>query len=904
IYFFFFFGVPPAKVRFIQELPNGHIWFATSGNGLIHFDNNEFTVYSSTDGLTSDYPRAIHHTYDPVTENYILWVGYEDKGLDRIELSNGAPDFNTLTNYQTRDGLFDNSIHIIIENNGKFWFNTNRGVFWANINELEAFHTNEVDHIYTRGYNEADGLLNREGNGGVQPAGFKAFDGSIWFPTQEGVVSFNPDDISTNDFIPPVIIETIHSGELSFNPDSGEIALTSSNRDLTISYASLSFLNSKNNQYKYKLEGYEDSWNLVGERRTAYYTNLPPGTYTFKVQGTNNEGIWNTDGAQAIITIPPYFHETSGFYVLLAFILFSMAFCCKYIMHRRHIKRQRRLQEQVEIRTKELEHEKLKTEKQAKKLAQLNEFQSRFFTNISHELRTPLTLIIGPLEDALGYVGRGNNLNKHQLEMMLRNSKQLHKLINQILDISKYESGAVQLKPEVSPIYSFLKTAVNRFRDICASKDINLEFSGALSHGYVFIDSEQMETVLNNLLSNAVKFTPLGGKIRVHLSEDHHYYSIKITDSGVGIPEQDLDKIFDRYFQAGQETAGSISGSGLGLCIAKEIVDLHDGNIEVTSKEGFGTSFTIKLKKGFSHLVFTELNIAPPLETDEELIQAFAELSGKEEAERVSKTVEEDSEDKTTILVIDDNRDIREYISHSLPHKYRVLQACNGLMGHQMINDSLPDLIVADIMMPGMDGVELNKLLKQNPTTASIPLIFLSAKCDKELRIKRIKEGADLYMTKPFQMGELLANIDNLISSRLRLREQLLNDLIPNTQVQAVKEETDPFLKKLNKILECEFSNPLLSVNMIREKLFMSRSTFYRKIVEKTGINTQQFVNEFRLEKAREMLASQQGSISEISYACGFNSLSYFSRSFKEKFGKSPSEFLKNQNVSEVNLVV
>ncbi|MEO1022689.1 MAG: response regulator [Bacteroidota bacterium] len=897
------YGVPPAKVRYVHELPNGDIWFATAGDGIIHFDNNEYKMYSSQDGLASNYPRALHHTYNPVSNETILWVGYEDKGLDRITLKDGTPDLETITNYQSRDGLFDNSIHIILEQDDKFWFNTNRGIFWANIHELEMFHNKEIDHIYTRGYDEADGLLNREGNGGVQPAGFKALDGSIWFPTQQGIVNFYPDSICSNGALPPVIIETINSGELAFTPDSATITLPSSSRDLTISYASLSYLNPANNQYKYMLDGYDRDWQLVGERRTAYYTNLPKGTYTFKVQGTNNEGIWNTEGAQVVITVTPYFYETATFYILLTVIVFSLVFCCKYMMHVRHARKERRLQEEVKTRTKQLERERLKTEKQAQKLARLNEFQSRFFTNISHELRTPLTLIIGPLEDALNAADKGSYFDHDQLEMMLRNSKQLHKLINQILDISKYESGAIQLKPEVNTIYPFLKTIVHRFQDICTSKQITLELTANHQYGHIFIDSGLMDTVFTNLLSNAVKFTPVGGVINVHLSEDQNRYFIKITDSGVGIPEPYLEKVFDRFFQAEQYNINSASGSGLGLCIAKEIVDLHEGSIELTSTEGIGTSFMICLKKGFSHLAFTELHIAPPIEPGiSETSSGHYLLDSLQEAAVTLEQDEFDSVDKTTILVIDDNTDIREYVSQCIPNTYRVQQACNGRDAYQRISKSLPDLIIADIMMPEMDGVELNKLLKKNPETASIPFIFLTAKDEKRHRIKRIKEGADVYITKPFDKQELLAHVENLLASRFRLREQLLNDLKNEAQPIITSAGTDdPFMEKLHEVLESEFSNPTLSVNVIREKLYMSRSTFYRKIVEKTGYNAQQYVNQFRLDKSKDMLIHQKASISEISYACGFNSLSYFSRSFKDAFGKSPSEFLKHQQVLMVS---
>jgi|GEM_PF-913529 len=886
-------NVPFTIVRNILETPEGELWFATLGHGLIRFDGTQYYQYDVSHGLSSNLVRALHITQ--YEDGMVLWAGFEDVGLDRIPLTNGAPDFDSITNYQSKDGLFDNSVHIIIEDdNQRFWINSNRGISRVSRSELNAFHRGEISTLYSHGYTEDDGLLNREGNGGVYPSGVHAFDGYIWFPGQDGVVTFHPDSIVSNDFIPPVKIQDVRLTDGEVTLLDNEITLKPGDRDIEISYASLSFTDPEKNQYRYILEGYDDEWRNVGTRRTAYYTNLPSGSYTFRVQGSNNEGIWNTEGASFSVIVAPYFYETTLFYVLLLFLSGVLVLSIVQLRNQYFKRREEVLKHQVAIRTKELEKKSIKIESQAKKLQELDEAKSRFFTNITHELRTPLTLIMGPLKQLQnGKAGTGST----QRDMMLRNSKRLLQLIDQLLDITKLENKTVPINPEPVLIKPYIRKCVSLFTDTMERKEIGFTFTSLALSSEVYIDPEKMEKVVGNILGNALKFTPSGGQIFVELDETDTTFLIKIIDSGVGISEEELPNIFNRFFRASQSME---EGFGIGLSIAKELVDLHKGTIEVESKPGEGTTFIISLRKGKAHFG-SNVEIAETIKMDElsEPSTLVTDHLFEEEIEAEAKNHGSlpltHQEDRITILLVDDNPDILTYVGSILSEDYQVINARNGIEALNIVEQTPPDLIVADIMMPEMDGTELNRKLKECGIASSIPFVFLTAKTDKENRISRLNEGADFYLTKPFEADELNAVIRNLLSVRARLKKRLLKELkIPEILVDGDREMEDPFVQKLHEVLEEEYSNHAFSVDILQEKMYMSRSSLYRTMNEKTGMTTLRYVIQFRLKKAHQMLLFNQGSISEIAFACGFNSLSYFSRVFKEHFEESPSSYVRN----------
>lgn len=543
-------------------------------------------------------------------------------------------------------------------------------------------------------------------------------------------------------------------------------------------------------------------------------------------------------------------------------------------------KRETELQNIVKIRTKELLQEKYKTELQAEQLKEMAGLKYKLFFNISRKLQTPLKLIVTPLEKLHSRKTRINSREwKKETDIVLQNSKKLLTQFEQFLEVSHIDSGNIELKLSEVSISSFLKKISQQYVDSCLAKGIHLHYSTGYTGDKVNIDKKKIEQVVRSLISNAVKFTPDNGKIYIHLDETEDEFIIEIKDSGIGIDAESLPKIFDPFYQV-QES----EGFGIGLSMAKQYIELHLGKIKVESILSIGTIFSISIPK-------KQPNVNTPIQPEEELLPPqFNDTS----VAYYSKLPVNDTLDKTTILVVDDNEDIRDFITSILEDDFEIIESSNGKIAYEKILEHPPDLIISDILMPEMDGNQLNKLLKSNEHTAAIPFIFLTGKSERSNRIKGIKEGADVYLTKPFDEEELKSHVYNLLYSRLRLRNQILKSIQEAPLLIPKKNTTeDSFLKDLYDIIEKEYSNPKLSVNAIQERLFMSRSSFYRAINEKTGLNTQQFINSYRLQKAREMLMNEKGSISEIAYACGFNSLSYFSRAFKEKFKETPSQFLK-----------
>lgn len=561
-------------------------------------------------------------------------------------------------------------------------------------------------------------------------------------------------------------------------------------------------------------------------------------------------------------------------------------------------KKENALEARISQLEKELEKEKEKNKAQTQKLKDLDKLKSQFFADISHELRTPLTLILDPLEKMFN-----SNLNMdcesiaEQKEMILRNSNRLLSLVDQLLDVSRLENNKTTIRPEPVQILPFLHKNIALYSEVQKAKNIQLSLSSTAFSTEAYIDPHNMEKVIGNLINNAIKFTPEEGKIIILLEENNTEFIITVKDTGIGIDPKELSKIFERFYQIRNEEIKTIEGFGIGLSIAKELVELHHGTIHVTSEPGVGTSFSIHLLKGNAHFKDAGIEILPRrIEQQTPVKDSQAKQSKASPAEENEITLPVNyTQDQTTILIIEDNLDMRNYIKSLLIEQYQILEATNGIDAYEGILESPPDLIIADIMMPKMDGLELNRKLKSNPDTSSIPLIFISGKTAIQSKISGLEEGADFYLTKPFDSKELIVSVQNLLTSRHRLRDKIIRDLNGYINVKKISsDDPDPFIKLLNEVLEKEYSNPELSVHLIQEKMFMSRSSLYRMMNEKTGLNTQQYVNQFRLDKAKDMLLDEKASISEIAYACGFNSLSYFSRSFKDRFGLSPSEFLKS----------
>ncbi|MDR9416898.1 MAG: two-component regulator propeller domain-containing protein [Gracilimonas sp.] len=877
-------------VRMIKLAPDSSLWIGTNGAGIVRYHMEKFTFYGTERGFISNLFRSFHFSDIQSPEEYTLWVGTEDLGLVRVEVENGEPNLKTLTRFGTQTGLLDYAIHSIQEDEyGFFWLNTNRGIYRIEKEQLVQYHRGEIENLKGISFTESDGLLNREGNGGNQSSGITASDGRIWFANQAGAVVFDPADFLDTE-IPPVVIEEIATTHKTVIASvAKDIELQKNERDFEINFTALSLAAPERNNFRYRLVGYNEEWIETNEQRSAIYTNIPNGTYTFEVTASNNTGKWNPEPAQMTLTIAPYFYETTWFNFGL-FALIGMLLYVGIQWRIRSLKNSEELlKKQVKERTKELEIEKEKTEKQAERLRELDIAKTRFFTNISHELRTPLTLIVSPLQQMLSEKADAfDSQTKDEFRRMLRNSDRLLRLIDQTLDLTRLEKGKVTMQVQKISLLDFLEELVEMFTYIASEKDIELHFNTDGSDFEFFADSDKLDKIIANLMSNAIKFTPSGGSIQVSLTEKDHSLVVKVADTGIGIAEKYLDRIFERFYQIDASETRFHEGSGIGLSLVKEFIELHSAEISVDSTLNTGTTFSLFFKKGKEH--FSEEELIP----ENEAVSSQKVILNDLQSIDHQPTDTSFTEDQTTVLIVEDNTDLRDFIEKILADQYRVITAANGEEGINLVQQNMPDLIVADIMMPKVDGITFNRMLKEEPATASIPLIFLTAKSTKKDQIEGLAEGGDAYLTKPFDPAILKARIKNLITSRFRLRE-VLSHQDPALSNEKSKNK-DPFVEEVNHVIAKHFTDPDFSVNQLAKELYMDRSQLLRKLKAAADLSPSALIKKFRMEKAAELLQTESDSISEVAYAVGFKSLSYFSFCFKEYFEMSPSEFIVSNN--------
>ncbi len=899
-------GAPTAPARVFWETRDGALWMGTNGSGLARYSDGRFTHVTAADGLPSDLIRSLYEDADGW-----LWIGTEGRGLVRLDprkwgSSPGVerPSSRPITQYRVSHGLFDEVIHQILEDDdGRLWMSTNRGIFWVARNQLNAFAEGRTTRIHSTGYTEREGLRNREANGGAQPAGIKGRDGRLWFPTQDGVVVVDPKHLLRNQVPPPVVIEHVMAGSDSTRPGADAIEIAAGQRDLQIDYTALSFMAPENVRFRYRLEGYNTDWVDAGNRRSAFYTNVPPGRYAFHVIASNNDGVWNEQGAAVALHLAPHFYETKSWYLFIASALGLLVIAAVRWRVGTLRARAHDLAELVDARTAQLraheaqlETQNAQLEAQAEKLAELDRAKSRFFANISHEFRTPLTLTIGPLEDLL----EREQLAPRALDdvdLALRNARRLLRLVNQILDVAKLEAGQMQLRAREEDLTAFLRRIAEAFAPLAERKQVRFRLEVPSSPVTLYYDPDLIEKVLANLLSNAFKFTPREGTVRlsldlpVTLQDESEWVTITVRDSGPGIPAEGLPHVFERFYQAEESGSRLEAGTGIGLSLAKELVELHRGIIGVESEMGFGTTFTVHLRRGCAHLDPAVVVPAPRQRpaTPQVAVDQVAEIFVSADGAPVETS--DSTEDVTTILVVDDNPDVRSYLRRHLERTYRVLEAAEGRSGVDTVRRELPDLVICDVMMPEMDGRAVCRALKQDPETEFVPVILLTAKAATEDKIEGLEVGADDYVTKPFDMQELSARVENLIASRKRL----LNGNGGRGRVQASSVEatssSELFLERLRSAIEEHLADADFTVERLASLLGQSRSNLHRRVRAIDGRSPQDVVRAVRLERAQQLLEAGAGSVSEIAYGVGFKSVSHFSRSFRQQFGMSPSKY-------------
>ncbi len=893
-------------VRLIYMTRDSTLWFCTNGNGLLYLKNGNLRQLNKDNGLSGNIIRSVYEDGQG-----ILWIGTEGWGLNRLERSTSKNEITRITVYGKRDGLFDNVIHQILEDDQeRLWMNSNRGVFWVDRAELTAFAEGGVFKIYSFFYDEKDGLPGREGNGGVQPAGFKSEAGEMWFPMIGGVARIDPTKVEISPL--NVFIEEIQvSDHIWYVGNAKEKTFPKGQRDFQIRYSALDFSTSPANiRYRYRLKGYKDQWIEADNRKEAIFNNLSPGTYTFTLMA-NNGGGWMKNETSLQITLPHFFYETYWFYGLIVLLIIFVIYIGINWRIRMLKQRGRALENQIILRTQDLIREKEETERQkeiatealvtierqAAELKELDKAKSRFFTNISHEFRTPLTLIIGPLEYQIKKLRAGIAGDEEDLEVALRNSKRLLRLVNQILDVAKLESGHTQLQAQLIDIRTVIQPIIDAFRALAERNDTQLISQWPDEVVLVYVDIDLIERAIINLVSNAFKFSPKGGKVKVIVKEGDEYISIGIKDNGPGIPKEEQAHIFKRFYQVNESSNGMQPGTGIGLSLVHELVTLHKGKIELISEEGMGAEFLIKLKKGNAHLNDNEYISDKAIQNNklDVVLEEFAETY-VHPADHFTQNNQ--SQDQPTLLIVEDNADIRAYVRKHLSAEYKVLEAENGLEGFQMTQEALPDLVISDVMMPLSDGYELCQKIKQHPELDFIPVILLTAKAETSMKIEGLELGADDYVTKPFEIDELKARVKNLIQSRQKLKERLAESEVTSKNPDQMGWINTPFANRVRNVVEEHIGDEDFSVVQLAEEVNVGRTTLYTRIVEITGKTPSEMIKLTRLYQAAQLLKEDAGNISEIAYACGFKSISHFSKTFKAEFENSPSEYKRTYSES------
>ncbi len=799
-----------------------------------------------------------------------LWIGTA-YGLKMFHLT--TENFRLFTQ---KDGLPDNVINgLLPDNHGNIWISTNSG--------LSKF--NPVKNEF-KNYDYWDGIQNTTFNSG---ACFINKNGEMLFGGNNGLTICYPDSIKEDLSLPPIVFTGFKKFNKVVHLDTAisylkQLTFAYHENVLSFEFAALNFVNPRKNQFAYKMEGFVDDWIYLGNRHDIDFTNLSPGKYILRVKGSNSADVWNEQGTSIRIIITPPWWRTGWASALYALILSSMVVGLWRFQLRR-----------INIRN-ELKLRKF----EAQKLQEIDTMKSRFFANISHEFRTPLTLILGPISKMLEKTK--DPVTKQELTMMQRNAKRLQRLINQLLDLSKIEAGKMTLQTRPENIVTLLNRIVQSFKSQAKLKGIELKFHTKQNEIMAYVDSEKIENIFYNLLSNALKFTSSGGVVECNVqivrdqsdgsSEIRNPKSeIVIKDTGIGIPVDRLDKIFDRFYQVDDSHTREHEGTGIGLALTKELVELHHGQIKVESELQKGTTFTVYLPLGKAHLKPAEI-ISEQAVRSIETESAPVDIETPHEVEELDSKTLPHQKTLPVFMIVEDNRDMRAYMHDCLCQNYQLLEAIDGEDGfHQAVN-CIPDLIISDVMMPKIDGFELCQQLKSDERTSHIPIILLTARSSIESKIKGLEFGADDYLIKPFDTSELRVRVKNLIEQRRKLREKFSQNIFLKPAEIAVTSYDQRFLQRTIDIIEKHLADPDFDVTLLTHEVGMSRMQLHRKLHALTNQSASQFIRILRLKRAAELLHQHFGNVAEIAYEVGFSNPSYFAECFRRQFGVLPSEYL------------
>jgi len=835
---------------------------------------------------TSVHVTASDNTRRGLSHNNVTAITEDSRGWIWIGTIEGLTLFNRRTNtfrfFKKENGLADNTIQSIVEDDAhNLWIGTPNGLSHVLIHPKGA-----DDYTFTfRNYDEADGLPSNLFN---ENAGFKTSRGELVFGGPNGFTLFDPKAFGINHQKPNVVLtdlqvfnQYVRPGERYENQvvldrsitQTQELTLTHRQNMFSIGFAALNYFHPEKNTYQYKLEGFNDNWITADPQvRKATFTNLNPGTYTFLVRAANNDGVWNTDGVRLEITVlPPFWKSPTALMLYVLLILGALWLARWVVLERARI-------------TFQLEQER----QQAQQLHELDLMKIKFLTNVSHEFRTPLTLILSPLDRLLKQTKDPGQLR--QFELIQRNAKRLLNLVNQLLDFRRMEVQELKLNLVQNDVIRFTKEIFYSFSDLSERKQIRFTFESNVTELVMYFDPDKLERILFNLLSNAFKFTPENGKVALRLNAGEpdeqdaaaeQLLAISVSDTGIGIPAEKHDQIFERFFQ--NDIPGTLvnQGSGIGLAITKEFVRLHGGRITVDSAPDQGSTFTVQFP------IRTVADQPATYQPLQEAVEPRVELVNRTDAAPVAGKAEK----KITVLLVEDNEDFRFYLKDNLRDQYNILEAANGRDGWQQAQTHLPNLIVSDVMMPDMDGITLCGKIKNDKRTAHIPVLLLTARSAEEQKLEGLETGASDYITKPFNFEMLQARIRNLIAQRNLLERALRKpaDISPSKiEVTSLDEK---LIQKALKVVEDNMSNADFSVEELSREMGMSRVHLYKKLLALTNRTPIEFIRTVRLQRAAQLLERSQLTVAEVAYQVGFNNPKYFTKYFKQEFNTLPSAY-------------
>ena len=727
-----------------------------------------------------------------------------------------------------------------------------------------------------RNFTEADGLQSNQFN---TSSCYRTSNGQMFFGGINGLTTFRPELLQDNPYTPPVVITKLElfnkvvrpddeTGILTKNISNTEsITLKSWQTAFSLEFVVSNYISGKHNTFAYKLDGYDKEWYYLTNKRTVSYSNLPQGTYRFMVKAANNDGKWNSTPTILEIVVLPVWYKT-WWAVLLFFATFIgfITFVFRFFWLRKS------MEAKLEMERRDKEHRE-----------EINQMKMRFFINISHELRTPLTLILAPLQEIINKIS--DRWTRNQLEYIQRNANRLLHLVNQLMDYRRAELGVFELKVKKENAHQLIQDNFLFYDKLARHKKITYTLHSELEEKEELFDPNYLELIVNNLLSNAFKYTESGQSITVTLKEENNWLVLQVSDTGIGIPLEKRGQLFSRFMQS------SFSGDsmGIGLHLTHELVNVHKGSIEYAENEGQGSVFTVTLPLDSSVYESKDFLISTALmeETDHTDEGIPCRLVKEEQMAAPLN--------KKKILIIEDDTDIREFLKKEISVYFEVVAEADGVAGFERARTYDADLIICDVLMPGMNGYEVTRKLKNEFSTSHIPIILLTAMGTTENKLEGVESGADAYVTKPFSLKLLLARMVQLIDKREKLREKYVND--PSIERPAIytSDKDKQFLDKLQAIIEQELGNSEFTMEDFAARMKLGRTVFSKKVRGLTGHTPNEYFRIIRLKKAAELLLEGNYNVSEVSYKVGISDPLYFSRCFKTHYGVSPSVYLRGK---------